>query len=72
MSAFNFFQGKKDCLKILKITIMCFCQSLSAGIVGALCKIPHMIAEENKSHNFSKALIKQCMSKAAGFLLEKT
>ena len=31
-----------------------------------------MIPKENKPHNIGKTLIKHCMSKAAGHVLEKT
>ena len=47
-----------------------FSSILSVKIVEALFGIVHMIAKENKPHNISKTLIKQCMSKAAGLVLE--
>ena len=43
---------------------------MSAEIVEASFEIAHMIAKE-KSHNIGETLIKLCMLKAAGLVLEK-
>ena len=71
--SFIFFQGKKDCVKKLKIVSKCFRQSLSTEIVEALFQFAHMIAKEKKPHSVGKTLIEPCILKnPAGLLLEKT
>ena len=37
-----------------------------------VCKIAHIFDKEKKHHNISETLIKSCMLKAAGLVLEKT